>query len=206
MSLFLSLSSEVERTFTDIVENHAPLAWKEAQVDFSSVKICAGMAAPYGHWRAHYNQGLISFSVMNEISCFRESNGVLVPRHSLDDASGVLWHELAHHVTKCSQVTPWNGLRAGGSTHTNPAWCWAVAKAWQYLYSDWTGTPELVADSYRRDKGFVRVLECFQGDQVPPELQKHLCCYCGGELINRRSDVKFCGSSCRVANHRKRAP
>jgi len=48
MSLFLSFSADVEAAFKDIVDNHAPLVSKEAGADFSSVKVCAGMVAPYG--------------------------------------------------------------------------------------------------------------------------------------------------------------
>ncbi len=195
MSLFLSFSDDVEAAFLDIVVNCAPVAWAEARGDFSTVRVCAGMVAPYGHHRAHYNKGLIAFSAQNEKSCFKESGGRLVPRFSLDHVCGVLWHELAHHAVYSALTTPWKGLKAGQSTHTTPAWCWAVARAWQYLYPSWDGTPNLVADEYRRDKNFVKVLESFVGNSPPPVLEGVSCLNCGKALVNRRLGARFCSSN-----------
>lgn len=203
MSVFLSFSDDVEAAFQDIVVNRAPIAWAETQSDFSTVRVCAGMVAPYGHHRAHYSKGLIAFSAQNDKSCFKESEGRLVPRRGLEDACGVLWHELAHHAVYAAQVRPWKGLKAGQTTHSDPAWCWAVAKAWQYLYPKWEGTPNLVADEYRRNKSFVGILESFSGNAPPPILERVFCLNCGEELVNRRSGARFCSSNCRVANHRK---
>lgn len=204
MSLFLSFSSDVEAKFKDIVDNHAPLVWEETGADFSTVRVCAGMVAPYGHHRAHYNKGLIAFSAQNEKSCFKESNGKLVPRQSLDVAIGVFWHELAHHAVYAASAKPWKGLRAGKSTHSRPAWCWAVAKAWQYLHPEWSGTPNMVADEYRRNEGFAKVLQSFVGNEPPPVLESVVCMNCGDPLINKRAGARFCNSNCRVASFRKK--
>ena len=203
MSLFLSFSDDVEAAFNDIVMNHAPLAWQEAEADFSTVRVCAGMVAPYGHHRAHYSQGLIVFSAQNQTSCFKESRGRLVPRQSLEVACGVFWHELAHHAVYAARTRPWSELRAGKSTHAEPAWCWAVARAWQYLNPDWEGSPELVADEYRNNGSFAYALKSFVGNRPPPPLAGNYCVNCGEAMINRRVGAKFCSSKCRVANHRK---
>ncbi len=42
-----------------------------------------------------------------------------------------------------------------------------------------------------------------QAPKEPPRVDEYKCVHCGATFKPRRSDAKFCGTSCRVMNNRK---
>ncbi|RLA54489.1 MAG: hypothetical protein DRR42_01530 [Gammaproteobacteria bacterium] len=213
MSNSIPFCKEVDSAFFKIVDRLAPDVWSEADVDFSNVRLSAGNAADYGRDRASYKNGIVSFPTSNRHSCFVEKSGEYVPRVSVDDACGVLWHELGHHVIAESKNVPWSAIRAGQSTHSEPGWCWVVGTAWKHFHPNWEGSPEIMAQMYLESRkgvgvpSFAKVLSSFHGPGRPPEIKlctmlSRSCDYCGKEFYPERKTAKFCSNKCRVAQHR----
>ena len=217
MNHFNPFSEELTDAYTDIIDNQAPVVWQEAGVDFSNVRVAAAMCMPHGRFRGFYHgNGLITLAALNENWAYLEiSGGYVVPRVSLEDACGVLWHELGHHVVFAATTSPWEGLKAGYSTHTEPRWVWTVATAWKHFHPAWEGTADDLGRMFREkrggeESGFGEVLARFYGTNPPPVIThkadlKVDCEHCGTPFTAQRSTARYCSAKCRVAASRSKA-
>lgn len=222
MRYLIELADDVEEIIRESIEDLAPAIWHEARCDFSSARITAANFAGYGRFEGQYmGGGVIAIPTGNSFSRAVIRQGALrlpAAPGAAEGFRGLLLHELGHHCERNATVRPWEGLRAGRSTHTRASWCWVAATGWRHCWPEWNGTPESLAEAVRRDAGagersrIRQILRAWEPQIEPPELEDHpqeraaiSCAQCGSDLpAGRRADSRFCNARCRIAAHRAR--
>jgi hypothetical protein len=220
MGYLIELADDVAEIIRECIEDLAPMIWREALCDFSSARITAANFAGYGRFSGLYlGGGVIAIPTGNSFSRAVIRRGALrlpAAPGAAEALRGLLLHELGHHCERTATMRPWEGLRAGRSTHTSASWCWVAATGWRHCWPSWTGTPESLAEAVRRDAGagersrIRQILRAWEPQIEPPEIEDEqqqraaiACPQCGADLpAGRRSDSRFCAARCRIAAHR----
>jgi hypothetical protein len=217
MSYLVRFDDVLGRMVTDSIEQTAPAIWGGLQ--FERCFITVGNVAAYGKFIGQCASDFredgyshITFPTKNSFSVLKIRNDRTVYAPDLRKARGVLLHELGHHavamIHHLKMEPPWQGLKAGHSTHTRPEWCWIAATGWKYFYPDWNGTPGDIARMVRqKDEHIVDQLRSFEPTYQPPEITADTnardCEHCGQSFTPKRRDARFCSDRCRVAANRR---
>jgi hypothetical protein len=195
------------------INHHVRLAksiWREAEPDFSALRITAGNFAGYGAYSARcHKNGIIEIPVGNSFSLLEfSSDNTLIHSHAnKNKLLGILLHEIGHHVVNTAKQKPWIGCKSiAASTHLCASWLWICATGWNYFHG-LNATPNQIADSWSKDsKRWSESVSHFNPYTKPPKIiDLPNCQFCGEQFHPLRTKARFCSTRCRVAWNRQQA-
>jgi hypothetical protein len=190
----------------------APTLWGDAaggdQVNLNRIRVATGNVASYGRYVAHVyaGSGIIEIPCNRNIGLLRITDYGYEPK-SVQALAGTVVHELGHVYQHELDPVNWQGVRAGNSTHTNPAWVWICYTAWTKLHGELPYSVQALADAVREDGSLLtrfspyRPIMALSQSARAAELAR-VCAHCGTAFEAKRITARFCSSKCRSAAYR----